>query len=216
MDYYQVLELDSNNCSHEDIGNNFRRLALKWHPMRDRNNVNSKMIQFNRLCESYEVLSDPNLKGIYDKQGPEGLKNQGKVNGSMTGGYTYTGRCFEIFEEFFGCDSPFADNFDNQKESRRENDANDPKAPKDIVIVLKCSIYEFYNGSLKEFTYNRKTLMPDGRTLQDTEQTLTVEVKPGYDHSTVLTYPTKGNQAYAYFDSCLQVKFELHNTEEAS
>ena len=31
----------------------------------------------------------------------------------------------------------------------------------DIVITLDCSIYEFYNGSLKQFSYHRDELQPD-------------------------------------------------------
>lgn len=68
---------------------------------------------------------------------------------------------------------------------------------------------EFYNGSLKEFVYTRKTLMADGRTLKEEDERMTVQVKPGFSEDTVLTFPKKGNQAYAYFPSCLKVKFQL-------
>jgi len=37
-------------------------------------------------------------------------------------------------------------------------------------------------------------------------------VKPGYDTDTVLTYETKGNQAYACKNSALVVKFKLDNS----
>ena len=42
---------------------------------------------------------------------------------------------------------------------------------------------------------------------------MTIEVKPGYDVSTVLTYPSKGNQAFAQHQSCLLIKFELDEAE---
>lgn len=58
--------------------------------------------------------------------------------------------------------------------------------------------------------------MPDGRSVQKIEETLTVEVKPGYDVDTVLTYPTKGNQQYACKQSCLIVKFKLDNSADQS
>ena len=38
-------------------------------------------------------------------------------------------------------------------------------APADIEIVLSCTIFEFYNGSLKTFTFNRDKLQPDGRSI---------------------------------------------------
>ena len=35
MDYYEVLKLDRNTASHEDIAASFRKLALESHPMRN-------------------------------------------------------------------------------------------------------------------------------------------------------------------------------------
>jgi hypothetical protein len=78
--------------------------------------------------------------------------------------------------------------------------------------VLPCTIYEFYNGSLKTFSYKRVELMPDNRTPQEIDKDLTVEVKPGFSTETVLRYDTKGNQAYACKNSALVVKFALDNS----
>jgi DnaJ-class molecular chaperone len=125
----------------------------------------------------------------------------------MTGGYTFQGNCFQIFEQFFGNANPLTDMGDTFTEQYK-----DPEAPEDVVVELSCSIYEFYNGSLKSFTFVRDELMPDGRSLQKTEETLTVEVKPGFDTTTVLSFSSKGNQAYACTQSCLVVKFKLDNS----
>ena len=42
---------------------------------------------------------------------------------------------------------------------------------------------------------------------------MTIEVKPGYDTDTVITYPSKGNQAFAQPQSSLVIKFELDDTD---
>jgi DnaJ-class molecular chaperone len=42
---------------------------------------------------------------------------------------------------------------------------------------------------------------------------MTIEVKKGYDCSTVLTYPTRGNEAFAQYKSALVIKFELEEGE---
>ena len=42
---------------------------------------------------------------------------------------------------------------------------------------------------------------------------MTIEVKPGYDTDTVMTYPTRGNEAFAQHRSALVIKFELEDGE---
>ena len=35
MDYYKTLELDAKTASHEDVAAAYRRLALKYHPIKE-------------------------------------------------------------------------------------------------------------------------------------------------------------------------------------
>ena len=51
--------------------------------------------------------------------------------------------------------------------------------------------------------------MPDEKSTEEVDETMKVEVKPGDDTNTVLTFPTKGNEVYAYHQSALHVKFAL-------
>ena len=65
-DYYEILEL-TNDCSQEDISEAYRNLSLKYHPSKALLNEKEVYeIHFQKLSEAYEVLSDPNKKGIYD------------------------------------------------------------------------------------------------------------------------------------------------------
>lgn len=57
-DYYQTLEL-SRDASQEEISWAYSRLALKYHPKRNRDTdfiVNN--FYFNQISEAYEVLSN--------------------------------------------------------------------------------------------------------------------------------------------------------------
>lgn len=185
--------------------------------MKETEHLNENMQKFNRLCEAFEVLSDSNLKSIYDKNGHAGMQNiDGKTDGRCQSGYVYSGKCFQIFEKFFGNRSPFTDNFDSQPASSVCNDPLDPTAPKDISVVLRCTLFEFYNGSLKEFKYHRNRLLPDGKTIEDVEETMTVEVKPGFDTDSVLTFKTRGHEAHAHHQSYLLVKFDLISQPEVN
>jgi DnaJ-class molecular chaperone len=168
MDYYKILELDSKTASHESIADNFRRLALKNHPLRNEENLDSSQREFNRICEAYEVLSNAEFKAIYDKSGISGLKNgtTKKKDGKFIGGYSFQGNSFEIFKAFFGTQDPFTDNFKGVDPNTLVNDPNDENAPKDIHKCVPCTIHEFYNGSLKTIDYTRDKILPDGRSVE--------------------------------------------------
>jgi len=61
-DYYQILEIKSVNASHEDVTREFRRLALKYHPLKSKDKIAENMLKFSKICEAYDVLSKPELK----------------------------------------------------------------------------------------------------------------------------------------------------------
>ena len=54
-DYYEVLGVQK-NASKDEIKNAYRRLALQYHP--DRNKEPSAEEKFKELSEAYAVLSD--------------------------------------------------------------------------------------------------------------------------------------------------------------
>jgi len=95
-DYYDVLGV-SRNASQEDLKKAFRRLAMKYHP--DRNKDDGAESRFKEIGEAYEVLSDPEKRSAYDRFGHAGLQSfdfgRG-FDGVDLGGFG------DIFEAFFG------------------------------------------------------------------------------------------------------------------
>ncbi|KAL6563837.1 hypothetical protein OROGR_002796 [Orobanche gracilis] len=66
-DYYKVLEVDF-DASEEIIRTNYIRLALKWHPDKQKNE-DTATSRFQEINEAYQVLSDPVTRREYDKNG---------------------------------------------------------------------------------------------------------------------------------------------------
>ena len=61
-DYYQVLGVPR-SASQEDIRTKFRRLALEYHP--DRNRDPGAQEKFKEINSAYQVLSDPQKRAQY-------------------------------------------------------------------------------------------------------------------------------------------------------
>ncbi|KAI8336625.1 hypothetical protein BC941DRAFT_51337 [Chlamydoabsidia padenii] len=65
MDYYNVLGL-SDTATEEDIKKAYRKLALKYHP--DKNKEPGAQKKFQDISNAYQILSDPSERQKYDRE----------------------------------------------------------------------------------------------------------------------------------------------------
>ena len=70
-DYYDVLGV-SKTASADEIKRAHRKLALKYHPDRNKNNKDAEE-KFKEIQEAYDVLSDSTKKANYDQFGHAGV-----------------------------------------------------------------------------------------------------------------------------------------------
>ena len=96
-DYYDILSV-AKGASDEDIKKAFRKLAMEFHP--DRNRREGAEAKFKEINEAYQVLSDTEKRGAYDRFGHAGVTGNG--NGKGFEGYENFGGFGDIFEAFFG------------------------------------------------------------------------------------------------------------------
>lgn len=96
-DYYEVLGV-SKSTSPDEVKQQYRKLALKFHP--DRNKSSEAPEHFKEISEAYGVLSDPEKKQVYDQYGHAGVgdryTNEDIFQGARGGGFE------SIFESIFG------------------------------------------------------------------------------------------------------------------
>ena len=96
-DYYEVLGV-SRSTSADEIKKAYRRLAMKYHPDRNKDDANAES-RFKEAKEAYEVLSDSDKRATYDQFGHDGLKSAG--TGGGRGGFGAEGFS-DIFGDVFG------------------------------------------------------------------------------------------------------------------
>jgi len=125
-DYYDILGV-TKGASAQEIKTAYRRQALKWHP--DRNKTSEASTKFKEITKAYEVLSDSKKREMYDQYGESAFNRGGPGNPGTGysdqsnpfggfGGFSSQGfenvdfggfsDPFEIFEQFFGFQSPFS------------------------------------------------------------------------------------------------------------
>jgi DnaJ-class molecular chaperone len=98
QDYYAVLDV-ARDASAEDIKKAYRKLALQWHPDRHAEAGREEAeARFKRIAEAYEVLSDADKRGRYDRFG-QNWKQGDEFQGGDTKGSSMSP---EDFEKAFG------------------------------------------------------------------------------------------------------------------
>ncbi|KAL0459748.1 UNVERIFIED_CONTAM: DnaJ protein ERDJ3B [Sesamum latifolium] len=128
--YYDILQVPK-GASDEQIKRAYRKLALKYHPDKNQGNEEANK-KFAEINNAYEVLSDSEKRGIYDRYGEEGLKQHAANGGRGGGGMNIQ----DIFSSFFG-GGPM-----EEEERVVKGD--------DVIVELDATLEDLYmGGSLK-------------------------------------------------------------------
>lgn len=188
-DYYEILGV-TRSASEAELKSAYRKLALKWHP--DRNKEPGAEAKFKEINEAYEVLSNSDKKAKYDQFGHAAFDPSAGFAGGQSGQsyrqgpftYTYsTGGGFEdlfggqgqgfsdpfnIFESFFGGQSPFGGGYQAKPH-----------------YSLSISFMDAVKGVEKSFVHQGKQYTvkipagaDDGTRIRYSEFDLSVSVKP--------------------------------------
>ncbi|XP_037544011.1 dnaJ homolog subfamily B member 13 [Nematolebias whitei] len=195
--YYETLEINR-NATDADIKKAYRRLALKFHPSKNREAGSTE--RFFALGEAYDVLSDLRKKATYDKFGEEGLKSgvpaEFGSGGAWSSKYVYHGNPDKTFRLFFGGDNPFADFYTQASQLQLSRLQPEVVKTQDAPIErdLNLSLEDLFHGCTKKIKISRRVMDEDGHTSSIKDKILTIEVKPGWTEGTRIIFSKEGDQ----------------------
>ena len=98
-DYYEVLGV-TRTVTDVELKASFRKLAMKFHPDRNPGNAQAE-VSFKEINEAYQVLSDPQKRGAYDRFGHAAFQGGGGPGGPGFGN-EFGDFMSDIFDTFFG------------------------------------------------------------------------------------------------------------------
>ena len=93
-DFYEILGV-SKKASDDEIKKSYRKLAMKFHPDRNKSNKEAER-KFKEATAAYEALKDPQKRAAYDQFGHDAFR-QGGMGGAQGFG-DFGGGFSDIFE----------------------------------------------------------------------------------------------------------------------
>ena len=145
-DYYEVLGVLKSTSS-EEIKKAYRKLALKYHPDKNKNDKTAEA-KFKEASEAYHVLSDKERRKNYDQFGHAAFEGAGGRGGFSNFDFT------SAFSDIFGSDI-FEDFFDGFSGSRRRGRSRSSDfRGADLRYDLSISLEDAYHGKKHEISFS--------------------------------------------------------------
>jgi curved DNA-binding protein len=193
-DYYKILEVDK-KASQDEIKKAFRKLALKYHPDKNKDNKQAEE-KFKLINEANQVLGDPAKRKKYDELGENWAYYQQTGQEPPKGGSYNSSRgkqqySYEEDESPFGSgDSDFSDFFERffgggmgsgSRQGSRSG-ARDSREFKggDFQTEMEITLEEAYHGT--------------SRIIQLENEKLRITTKPGAYDGQLLRIKGKGGK----------------------
>lgn len=118
VSFYEVLGVHP-SASQDEIKKSYRKLAMRWHPDKNPDNVAEAEERFKAIAEAYETLGDERKREEYDRYGATpmgggdaGVRGQAHRSRGAGGGMSFA-HANDIFRAFFGGRDPFEGFFDD-------------------------------------------------------------------------------------------------------
>lgn len=232
IDYYEVLGV-THGATKAEIKAAYRKAARKFHPDLHPKAEKVQMEEkFKKICEAYEVLSDPEKREKYDQFGENwrtGQEQQTQQTPPNTGGqasYTWSNTDSDGFSDFFESlfgnarTGGYSRDFEQQRDMRGQ----------DLESPIELTLEEAYRGGQKPFQFSIRSTCPacggvgavnkkicqscGGTGNKTTVKTLDVKIPAGLMDGSIIRLKGQGGAGYGKGkpgDLLLTVKIRSHS-----
>lgn len=194
-----------------------RKMCLKYHPDKNRDDPKKAETKFKEVQEAYEVLKDPQKRQVYDTYGEQGLDGGGGGGGG--GGYSNYAQQFQRGPNGFGQNMYFegdsSDLFRQMFQGGRQSAGGDgsplaglfsqlfgmdggpggasrPTGNEERQYEVPLTLEEIYNGGRKSVMVSMTVTHTPSRTPYNVQHRYSFEVSPGWKEGTRISFaPTK-------------------------
>ncbi len=144
-DYYEVLEV-AKDASVDEFKRAYKKMAIKYHPDKNPGNKEAED-KFKEAAEAYEVLSDQQKRGQYDRFGHDAPGMQGGQ------GFSSFDDIFSHFGDIFG---DFGFGGSGGGRGGRSRGRQGPPRGNDLQLKIALSLKEIALGSTKKIKIKRQ------------------------------------------------------------
>jgi curved DNA-binding protein len=187
-DYYKTLGVEK-NASQDEIKKAFRKLALKYHPDKNKGNKEAEK-KFQEISEANEVLSDPEKRKKYEQFGAQWQQYQQYGNQQGQGqGFDWSKFSNQQGENSFSFEGDLGDIFGGHSDffetlfggslgKKKGRGRKVIHKGQDYNAELEITLEEAYHGVSKVFKFQNESIK--------------LNIKPGIEDGHILKIPNKG------------------------
>lgn len=202
---YRALGLQR-GAKPEEIKAAHRKMCLRYHPDKNRDNPKPAEAKFKEAQEAYEVLKDPQRRQLYDAYGEEGLQATDGPSGSGGGApfgagaagfdphgmYFGSGEASEVFRQMFagrGAAGLFSQLF-GMEMPRAGFGARGGRGPTsgDHMFDLELSLDDLYQGGPRTVAVDLTVRHPASGAYYRVRESYTIDVVAGWKEGTRISF----------------------------
>ncbi|KAI9570525.1 hypothetical protein HD554DRAFT_2170129 [Boletus coccyginus] len=139
---YELLGVPP-SASENDIKKAYRKKAKEHHPDKNPNDPGAAQ-KFQEMAAAYEILSDPDSREVYDREGMDGIAGPGRRSGGMPHDAA------DMFAQFFGGGATFFDFGGGPGPHKHKGE--------DTEIPHQVTLEDLYNGKSVKINMEKEVI----------------------------------------------------------